>query len=300
MSIIIDTKANAISRKYWKNNRRFSALCDAVLFHGKGLVDENSVLQWDSEETTVIDNQDLIYQKERRRDLIREIKVFDSSILVGIENQQYKDKSMPLRDMEYTFLNYENQSINSIKAYMPVFMIVLFYGEHLWTRNFALSDIVEVPEELKDVFNDWKPILVDIKKFDYRLIKDKEVRDCFKAIQRIYEWDGNNDIFEGLVLSRETALFVSVVTHCKELEELVEKYQEEEEINMCASFDQVLKRTRGESKIETLIMILRKKLGTISEEIINKMNQANDSQLNELSLEIFDIQNEEDIIHILS
>ena len=111
-----------------------------------------------------------------------------------------------------------------------------------------------------------------------------------------------------MVLSRETALFVSVVTHCKELEELVEKYQEEEEINMCASFDQVLKRVSRESfiegenngKIEILISQIRKKLGTISEEIINKMNQANDSQLNELSLEIFDIQNEEDIIHILS
>ena len=253
MSLDIDITPDSISKTYWKNNRRFAALCNAALFDGDEIIHQDLVFQRDSEETAVIENEHSIYDEKRRRDLIREVIVDDTSILIGIENQQYKDKTMPVRDMEYAVLNYVNQMINEKHMFLPVFMIILFYGEYRWTKHYALSDIVTVPESLKEVFNDWKPILIDVKEFDYRLIADQEVRDCFQAIQRIHKWKGDNEIFKDLVLTKETALFVSVVTHCKELEKLVEEYKDKEEVNMCLAFDRVLAKERAKEREKTRI-----------------------------------------------
>lgn len=319
MDVQIDVNADTISKSYWKNNRRFAAIINAVLFHGKNLICEKDISQWDSEETTVLENQNSIIGKERRRDLMRKVTVLGTNILIGLENQQYKDKSMPLRDMEYTLMNYVNQTINKRSIYKAVFTIVLYYGKENWKDNHAISDLVELPDELIEQFNNWKAIIIDVKTFDCKLIDDPEVRDCFQAIQRIHKWKGHNDIFKELTLNKETALFVSVVTKCKELEKIVRKYKEEEEINMCTSFDMVLdkernktreqertnfvkklEKERDKSKIEILITLIRKKFGLISQEMITMLNQANDVQLDQILMEIFNIHNEEDIKKILS
>ena len=42
--------------------------------------------------------------------------------------------------------------------------------------------------------------------------------------------------------------------------------------------------------------LLIKKLGSISECIINKINDSNEGELDQLSLNIFDIDNEDDIL----
>ena len=45
--------------------------------------------------------------------------------------------------------------------------------------------------------------------------------------------------------------------------------------------------------------LLIKKLGGISEYIINKINDSNEEELEQLSLNIFDIENEEDILRYI-
>lgn len=356
MELEMSVKADAISKVYWRNNRRFAALCNAVLFDGRDVIHEDNIFYWDTEETNIIVGNNFIISDERRRDLIRKVMVLNDAVLIGIENQQYKDKMMPLRDMEYTFLNYKNQAINEKNKLKPVFMIVLFYGEYQWKKNSSLSEMVEMPVLLREQFNDWRPIIVDVKNYDYRKIKDKEVRECFQAIQRIHNWKGRNEIFKGLTLTKESALFVSVVTHCVKLQKLVEKYREEE-VDMCLAFDRVLEAERAKTreedqlrfnkvlererekikeedqlrfnkvlekekakireedqlrfnkvleekkvkyKVDVLIMQMKKKLGLISKEIIVMINQANDEQLEQLAVEIFDINSENDIIRILS
>lgn len=147
---------------------------------------------------------------------MKEVAVLGVSILIDLENQQYKDKTMPLRDMEYAFMNYVNQKINKSYTYKAVYMIVLYYGKENWKDDHALFNVVELTDELIDFFNDWKPIVIDVKEFDYTMINDQEVRDCFQAIQRIHKWNEHNDIFGGLTSNKETALFVFVVTKYKE------------------------------------------------------------------------------------
>ncbi len=52
-------------------------------------------------------------------------------------------------------------------------------------------------------------------------------------------------------------------------------------------------------KIDLTMKLLIKKLGGISEYIINKINDSNEEELEQLSLNIFDIENEEDILRYI-
>ena len=53
---------------------------------------------------------------------------------------------------------------------------------------------------------------------------------------------------------------------------------------------------RMEKAIETIISLLTKKLGYLSENIIIKINNSDEDILNELTINIFDIKNEDDIL----
>lgn len=287
-------------------------MCD-----GKGIITKDNISMWDSEETTVLNLPDGFSAVDRRRDLIRKVTLEpDKEFLINLEFQQYRDKFMTLRMLVCLVMNLQNQMENKPKELLQVVPIVLFFGSHSWTKSLELMDLCKKVEEIQKYEVNFKPIIVDINKFDTNKIKNKEVRDAFRAIQLLNKWNGNKEVFEGLVLTKESALFVSAVTKTAKLEKIVEIYKDEEEIIMCEAVDRVLKREREKSekigekrgraegmkqgKVETLIKLLTRKFKVLSEELIEAVKQSSIEKLEQLSEDIFDVQSETDVLHILN
>ena len=69
---------------------------------------------------------------------------------------------------------------------------------------------------------------------------------------------------------------------------------------MCKAMDQLFQRTRDEGKLNTLKELLKVKLGTLSSSLEKQFTNTLLEKLNVLTLNIFNINSEEDILKIIN
>ena len=69
---------------------------------------------------------------------------------------------------------------------------------------------------------------------------------------------------------------------------------------MCKAMDQLFQRTRDEGKLNTLKDLLKVKLGTLSSPLEKQFTNTLLEKLNVLTLNIFNINSEEDILKIIN
>ena len=69
---------------------------------------------------------------------------------------------------------------------------------------------------------------------------------------------------------------------------------------MCKAMDQLFQRTRDEGKLNTLKELLKVKLGTLSSPLEKQFTNKLLEKLNVLTLNIFNINSEEDILKIIN
>ena len=85
-----------------------------------------------------------------------------------------------------------------------------------------------------------------------------------------------------------------------------------DEINMCVAMDQLFQRMRNEGesigiekgrqeeKQSTLKELLKVKLGTLSSPLEKQLTETSLEKLNELTLNIFNINSEEDVLNLMN
>ena len=105
--------------------------------------------------------------KQKYRSTQRDItKLWKKGIIniacLGVENQTYKDNTMPLRVIAYDGAQYKIQANDEQINYYPVVTLVLYYGKDKWEKPRRLFDLFDVPPELKPYVNDYKMNLFDI------------------------------------------------------------------------------------------------------------------------------------------
>lgn len=107
-------------------------------------------------------------------------------MIIGIENQQESDKSMPFRDMEYTSLKYRIRFKDSINEVLPIVTLVMYYGCKKWNCQTELKKMMDIPDKVGQYFNNWKTVVIDAKDVDYEVFQTKEVKDFFAGLQSLY------------------------------------------------------------------------------------------------------------------
>ena len=125
-----------------------------------------------------------------------------------------------------------------------------------------------------------------------------------EAIQEIYK--GN---YEGLhrriKMNRDNFIYATIITGSLDL---IRDLPEGDEINMCKAMDQLFQRfeNQGIEKGEaigiekTLKEQLKVKLGTLSRPLEKQLTNTSLEKLNVLTLNIFNINSEEDVLKIIS
>ena len=204
---------------------------------------------------------------------------------------------MVIRCGIYEMLEYLKQLKN--KRLIPQFMVVFYTGSRKWEGPLKLSDYLEIPKELKPYFNDWKIYLVDVKDIDTSKIKDKQTRYFIEAIQNMYK--GNYDkLHRKIKMNRNNFIYAAIITGSLDL---IKDLPEGDEIDMCEGMERMAEGFRSEGKLEekrnTLLSLLNVKLGNVSRETESTIRSCTIEKLNKLTLSIFDIQNENDILSII-
>ena len=69
---------------------------------------------------------------------------------------------------------------------------------------------------------------------------------------------------------------------------------------MCKAMDQLFQRTRDEGKLNTLKELLKVKLGTLSRPLEKQLTNTSLEKLNVLTLNIFNVRNEEEVLKIIN
>ena len=200
-----------------------------------------------------------------------------------------------------------------------VMSTVLYSGDRTWHQPHSLLDRILVPEPLKGLMNTWKGNIRDIKEINVELLRNEKVKSLVSAVQTIYRWNKDTSTIKELVLSKEVAIVVAVMTNSEELVIRIEK-EEREEVDMCQVLEEFklesemrgLEKGRSlglkqgldqgvkQGKIQTIVNQLKSKFGFVSKELIMKIEESSDDKIDALTIKIIDAKSEEELMKVLS
>ena len=299
-------------RTFFSNDIYFASFSNAILFDGKQVIRPERLVRYENDMSLIIDDTKSAEDKKRRRDIVVKTDVDGVCCLFSIEHQSTIDKNMVIRCGNYEMLEYLKQLKNKkLKRLVPQVMIVFYTGDKKWNTPLELNDYFDIPEELKEYVNDWKIKVVDVKEIDTSKIKDEQTRYFIEAIQEMYK--GN---YEGLhrriKMNRDNFIYAAIITGSLDL---IRDLPEGDEIDMCEGMERMAEGFRSEGREEgilvgrnegkleekqnTLLMQLRCKLGDLSKETENTIRSSTMEKLNKLTVSIFDIQSENDVLKLI-
>ena len=249
---------------------------------------------------TLIGNVDDPTEIKRYRGVIRKADIHGDYVIIGVEHQSTFDKNMIFRIFNYDATTYINQ-VESKKEVYPVGSFVFYTGDEEWK---LLETLKSIPSEMEPYINDWRLPVVDLKTMDARKLMNRRLRDVVEISQSMFAGS-----YDGLRENRkiETESFMMAATFtCTNIRR--EDLPEGDEINMCKAMDQLFQRfeNQGIEKGEaigiekTLKEQLKVKLGTISSPLEERLTTTSLEKLNVLTLNIFNINSEEDVLKIIN
>ena len=213
-------------------------------------------------------------------------------MIIGVEHQSTFDKNMIFRILNYDATTYINQ-VESKKEVYPVGSFVFYTGDEEWK---LLETLKSIPSEMEPYINDWRLPVVDLKTMDARKLMNRRLRDVVEISQSMFAGS-----YDGLRENRkiETESFMMAATFtCTNIRR--EDLPEGNEINMCKAMDQLFQRMRDEGKLNTLKELLKVKLGTLSNPLEERLTNTSLEKLNVVTLNIFNINSEEDVLKIIN
>lgn len=302
-------KPDAALKNFFHYRSHFADIINLVCFDGYPFLSPDSFLSEDTDMSAVIDHGIHPISFNAYRDTLVKADAHGIYILMAIENQVSVDYHMPLRVLDYDSSTYRKQYQNHLDErkrnknaqlnLMPVFTVVLYYGERRWSGPRTLLDMMEVPDEMKGKINNWNAHIIDVKELNASLLGDKDTRDLIEGLQLFYKWKGDIEVLRERRMSRETAIVLaSLVDKEGELLKVVKK-EEKEEVNMCQSIDNFRKKAIQEGMSMMILELLKQKIGNLSSETVERIEKSSSEELKELSVEIFKINNEEDVLTLL-
>lgn len=211
------------------------------------------------------------------------------------------------RNMKYDMLTYlkqyhlyesHHQKINGVMT------LTLYYGEEKW--NYAKS-YLEMMNKIIQGFENYVNVnfypLIEVASLDEKQFQNKNNKDLIHGLKMLY---GKIPMEKELTVSHKVGCLLGALTHHEEIYKHIEK--QGGEVNMSEYVLRIDRETRqkgrkegrNEGVVMTLIAQIVQKLGHLSKETNQKIENSNEKQLHNLTLHIFDIESEEDIMRILT
>ena len=293
-------KYDGLMGRYFSNRERFADLMNGIVFDGRQVIDPQSLEREagdyiETEQIVEADKkkeygfQKSINIKRRYRDLKMQSNQDGLSRIFALENQSVVDYTMPLRCMEYDFLEYQEQINNLKESYkmnktplqgseklcgikkkdriLPVYTVCLYHGEEEWDGPRSLFDMIGVNDKNgeKKIFSDYPMRLYCINEQQNFQVFHTEVRQFFQALfyrkdkAKLIELIENSAEYKNL--SEETFEMIVKCLGRSELWKIRENFRnhsdEKEGYNMCQAIRELCEEERAigrEEGIESMIL----------------------------------------------
>lgn len=183
-----DLKPDTVLKNYWNDKEQFADLFNAVLFDGEQIIKPEELEDADTEESNVLEHREYAESIKASRDNMKIQKKSTTLgvqfVLLGLEHQEHIHYAMPMRVMGYDYGSYKKQYDSNARQYKtasgmeedeylsrmkrtdkftPVITIVVYYGEKAWDGATSLHGMLNIPEKMKALVNDYKMRLVEAR-----------------------------------------------------------------------------------------------------------------------------------------
>ena len=273
----------------WKgflsDDERYADVINGIGCNGKQVVKKEDLQEMDTQTGFLRRNQfvqrltGVRNRSVKVRDCLRKVAFGTNFAIIGIENQETMDYSIPLRNMSYDVDAYEKQATKirkevrknhkglSVGEYLygfrksdkllPAVTFVLYSGSQGWDGPkslYEILDFTDIPEELRDLIADYKINLVEIRKLEDTSVFKTDVRQVFDfirysedkvALQKLVERDAYYHSME-----EDAYDVVAMYTNSTELVQGKNYQRKDGKIDMCRAITELIEDGRAEG-IET-------------------------------------------------
>ena len=240
--------------RYFEDEDRYADLINGFVFRGEPVISGENILDKNTRITgfvvIALEHQDQIHYSMPVRVMLEDAAGYDEQMR-RIQKKNQKVKGLNKGEFLGSFR--KEDRLNA------VFTIVLYYGEKTWDGAkdlYSLINFDEVPEMLKDLFNNYRLHVLEVRRFKDIDQFNTDLREVFgfigfsgdKTAVRNYVAE-NQDSFEQL--SEDAYDVIAVMAHSKELEDVKERYREKGgKINMCEAIRGMIEDGRLEGRRE--------------------------------------------------
>ena len=291
----IRNASDSTCKKLFRDDGCFADICNYAFFQGKQIIKPEELVSRENDVSTLIGKEALPMETKRYRDIVRKASINGEYMIIGVEHQSTLDKNMIIRILNYDAQLYINQ-VESGKEVRPVGSFVFYTGDKEWTYPKSLKESLKIPPEMKDYINDWKLPVLELQKIDSGMLKNQRLKEVVEISQSMFKGDYEK-LRTNRMISVESFKMAAIFTHTDIKEE---DLPEGDEINMCKAMDQLFQRMRDEGKLNTLKELLKVKLGTLSNPLEERLTNTSLEKLNVVTLNIFNINSEEDVLKIIN
>lgn len=217
-----------------------------------------------------------VRRKIKIRDVLRKAAFGVNFAIIGIENQEDIDYSMPLRNMSYDLGEYEKQTakirrevrktpkglsdgeylygfMKESRVY-PVVTFILYSGEEDWDGPESLHEMIDftdIPESITEMVQDYRINLIEIRKLKDTSVFKTDVRQVFdfircsedkKALKKLVESDEYYSSME-----EDAYDVVAQYANASELVEAKDYYSRKDgKVDMCKAIKELIEEGREE------------------------------------------------------
>ena len=304
--------SDSTCKKLLRDKGCFADLCNYAFFQGRQVIQPEELVSRENDLSTLIGKVDKPTEIKRYRDVVRKASIHGEYVIIGVEHQSTFDEKMIFRILNYDATIYINQ-VESKQEVYPVGSFVFYTGDEEWKLPETLKETLKsIPSEMEPYINDWRLPVVDLKTMDARKLTNRRLKDVVEISQSMFA--GNYDeLSENRKIETESFMMAATFTRTKIKRE---DLPEGDEINMCEAMDRLFQRFENqgmekgkiigfekgkrEEKQNTLKEQLKVKLGTLSRPLEKQLTNTSLEKLNELTLNIFNVTNEEDVLKIIN
>ena len=207
---------------------------------------------------------------------------------------------MIFRILNYDATIYINQ-VESKQEVYPVGSFVFYTGDKEWKSPETLKETLKnISPEMEPYINDWRLPVVELKIMDARKLTNQRLKEVVEISQSMFA--GNyDDLRNNRKIETESFMMAATFTRTKIKRE---DLPEGDEINMCEAMDRLFQKFEDQGiekgKSDTLKEQLKVKLGTLSRPLEKQLTNTSLEKLNELTLNIFNVTSEEDVLRIIN
>ena len=308
--------SDSTCKKLLRDKGCFADLCNYAFFQGRQVIQPEELVSRENDLSTLIGKVDKPTEIKRYRDVVRKASIHGEYVIIGVEHQSTFDEKMIFRILNYDATIYINQ-VESKQEIYPVGIFVFYTGDKEWKSPETLKETLKnIPSEMEHYINDWRLPVVELKTMDARKLTNQRLKEVVEISQNMFA--GNyDDLRNNRKIEIENFIMAATFTRTKIKRE---DLPEGDEINMCEAMDRLFQRLRNEGEVlglekgetigfekgkreekqNTLKEQLKVKLGTLSRPLEKQLTNTSLEKLNELTLNIFNVTNEEDVLKIIN